>query len=47
MPYRVDCYIPTEADEPTVYATLTAAEEDRHELEGMQPENIYKIVQID
>lgn len=47
MTYRIECYIYCPAEEDEIYATRTAAEEVRHELEFMQSENIYKIVKVD
>lgn len=45
--YKVECYIPVEEENPETYATRTMAEEEKYHLSNMQPENVYKVVEVD
>lgn len=47
MAWTIKAFIPAEPDDPEVYATREAAEKDLESLKLMQPENIYKIEEIE
>lgn len=46
MPYIIKVWIPVEPENPETYPTKEAAEKDIESLELMQPENIYKVVEV-
>jgi len=44
--YRIDCWIPVEAEEPQVYDNQYEAQDDADNHYGlMQPENKYEVVE--
>lgn len=45
--YRIDCWIPVEADDPEIYTSYKVAIHELKHCQLMQPENIYKVVEID
>ena len=47
MPYLIECYIPVNEEKPIIYKTLDEAEIDLDQVESMQPENRYEIVECD
>ena len=47
MAWIIKAYIPVEPEDPEVYATREVAEKDVESLSLMQPENIYKIEEIE
>lgn len=46
MSWIIKCWIPTGEEDPQIYTTKEAAEKDIESLELMQPENIYKAVEV-
>ena len=44
--YRVDCWIPIEAEDPELYDNFSNAEIALRECRSMQPENIYGITEV-
>jgi len=46
MPYRIKTWIPVEEEDPVIYKTREEAEKVYEQLRLLQPENIYKIVEI-
>ena len=46
MQYKIKSWIPCEEEDPQFYPSLEAARRDLRGLEGMQPENIYKIYPV-
>jgi hypothetical protein len=47
MPWIIKAYIPVECEDPEIYATREKAEKDIESLSLMQPENIYKVEEIE
>ena len=49
MKYKIKCWIPVEIEESedTTYNSRIEAEKDKDSMELMQPENIYKIEEIE
>jgi hypothetical protein len=47
MAWIIKAYIPVEPDDPEVYATREEAEKDVESLRLMQPENVYKIEEVE
>ena len=49
MKYKIKCWIAVEIEESedTIYSSLEEAEKDKESMELMQPENIYKIEEIE
>ena len=47
MPYMIKAWIPTEAEDPQIYDCMYDAQVDIGEVEDMQPENKYEIVECD
>jgi hypothetical protein len=47
MAWIIKAYIPVEPEDPEIYATREKAEKDIESLNLMQPENIYKVEEIE
>ena len=47
MAWVIKAYIPVEPDDPELYAIREEAEKDVESLSLMQPENIYKIEEVE
>ena len=47
MPYKIKCWIPIETEDPQIYSNIGNASEEYGQLEDMQPENKYEIVECD
>jgi hypothetical protein len=47
MAWIINAYIPVEPEDQEVYATREEAEKDVESLSLMQPENIYKIEEVE
>jgi hypothetical protein len=45
--YKINCWIPVEAEEPKVYRSLDEAQSDLDQAIFMQSENRYEIVECD
>lgn len=46
MPYKIKVWVPVEEDEPEIYKSREEALRDLESLKLMQPENIYRIVEV-